>query len=241
MNLIELGNVRIANAHLLVPPVGGQILIDSSRGPLMAIAPRGPFEDVVLGFDLVRIGPQAQLAANTNWPRRRSFPTFWMNVLGYLAADPNGWGVTSTYPGESIEMQFAGDRKDEGGLSSEDNQVDVFLPNGDQRQVGLFQGGKFAFHETFQQGIYEVRSKTERLGRFAVNLFDPNESDIRLRTHVSDGKSKRQVDSISIGYVDIAAQPHLTSVRRELWKWLLLMALIVLVFEWYLYHRRIAG
>ena len=47
------------------------------------------------------------------------------------------------------------------------------------------------------------------------------------------------VDSLEIGYVDVAAQSPQADVRRELWKPLLLLALFVLVLEWYIYNRRV--
>ena len=47
------------------------------------------------------------------------------------------------------------------------------------------------------------------------------------------------VDSIEIGFVDVAAQSPGMPVRKELWKPLLVLALVVLVLEWYIYNRRV--
>ena len=53
MQWIDLGNVEIASATPLELPPGGRTLIDSTAGPLLAIAPREGFEDAVLGFVLI--------------------------------------------------------------------------------------------------------------------------------------------------------------------------------------------
>ena len=38
LSLLELGNVQIADSQLARPPLGGRVLVDSTRGPLFAIA-----------------------------------------------------------------------------------------------------------------------------------------------------------------------------------------------------------
>jgi hypothetical protein len=42
-----------------------------------------------------------------------------------------------------------------------------------------------------------------------------------------------------IGYNPVEAQSPATPVRKELWTWLLMAALAVLVIEWYIYNRRV--
>ena len=78
-------------------------------------------------------------------------------------------------------------------------------------------------------GVYEVRSGGKTIQRFAVNLFDPNESEIRARAE----------EAVKIGHVEVAGQSQWEPARRELWRFLLLAALGVLLFEWYIYNRRV--
>ena len=84
-----------------------------------------------------------------------------------------------------------------------------------------------------------MRDAEKIVKRFAVNLFDRPESDVALRVRQEGEDGVTEVDSLSIGYVDVAAQSPTTPVRRELWKLLLLAALVVLVVEWYIYNRRV--
>jgi hypothetical protein len=65
--------------------------------------------------------------------------------------------------------------------------------------------------------------------RFAVNLFDGAESDIRTRPD----------QPIKIGHTDVRGESGWEVSRRDGWKWLLMLALGALVFEWYIYNRRV--
>ena len=234
LNLVELGNVQIADSLLTDPPSGGQVLIDSTAGPIFAIAPRDSFEDAVLGFEILGHDAEGQRTVNTNWPRRHSFPNFLLNALEYLAAGTTEQDERSIRPGQYVELRLAAA---EAGDASE--KFEVVLPDGTRRPAQPPQQGKFAFQETDEQGIYRVEAGDKPLRSFAVNLFDREESDIKLRLQQGDQQRVRVVDSISIGYVDVAAQAQAAPVRRELWKWLLGGALVVLVLEWYIYNRRV--
>ncbi|MEO2045567.1 MAG: VWA domain-containing protein [Pirellulales bacterium] len=261
LNLIELGNVQIADSHMIHPPLGGKVLVDSTQGPILAIAPRNQFEDVVLGFEIVGHDEKGSRNVNTNWPRRYSFPNFFLNVVQYLASGDIGQDSTVHQPGASIGLPPAMLRSmlndhSNGDLSWEKNSdlaptqqkkdfqrklenLNVILPNATQRTLPPPQYGKYVFHETYELGIYEVRAGKQRLHRFAVNLLDPSESDIRLRVSTDKVAGYPVVHSISIGYVDIAAQVHSVPIRQDLWKGLLLAALVVLMIEWHVYHRRV--
>jgi hypothetical protein len=253
-NLVELGNVQIVDTRITNPPPGSKVLIDSTQGPILTIAGRDQFEDVVLGFEIVGSGKQGQPVVNTNWPRRYSFPNFWLNVVQYLASGTTRQDSPMVQPGESVELpsSILGEMPDKDllgvapGLAGRREagkgklrNLEVVLPDGNLRALSPPQHGIYAFHETLLPGIYEVRAGKQRLYRFAVNLLDPNESDIRLRVNSVGEDGLRVVDSISVGYVDIAAQTQTVASRHELWKWLLLAALVVLVIEWYIFNRRI--
>ena len=63
---------------------------------------------------------------------------------------------------------------------------------------------------------------------FAVNLLDPNESNIEPRQDIKIGGDE-------VTAAQERRQPH------EMWKWIALAALILLVVEWLVYHRRIGA
>jgi von Willebrand factor type A domain len=227
LSLVELAGVQIVDSLIVRPPAGGRVLVDSTSGPLAAIAPRDRYEDVVLGFEIVGRDADGVRTFNTDWPRKHSFPSFWLNVLEYFAGGETG--SLTFKPEQSLELR----------VNSTADHLQVQLPDGQVRQVKLDQPGRLAFHETNELGNYQVLDSGQVVKRFAVNLFDRDESDIRLRARQDDEDVVKVVDSISIGFVDVAAQPPTSAVRRELWKPLLLGALVVLFLEWYIYNRRV--
>ena len=105
---VELGNVDIADSLVLRPPPGSSVLVDSTAGPIAAIAPRDSYEDAVLGFEIVGQAEDGSRTANTNWPRRLSFPTFWLNALEYLAGGIEQPGTDQVRPGRPAEFRPPG-------------------------------------------------------------------------------------------------------------------------------------
>jgi hypothetical protein len=230
---VELGNVDVGDSIVLDPPTGTTVLIDSTAGPIAAIAPRDAYQDVVLGFEIVGKDKDGDIAYNTNWPRRLSFPTFWLNVLEYLAGGTQDSELASTRPGRPVE------------LSPADNEKELIVVDPAGKQIRLQRSGEdvFQFHDTQLLGVYEVRRPEQGLEqkteRFAVNLFDRQESDVRLRPSQDAEGNTLRPDDIRIGNVDVAASVGRTPMRKEAWKIVLACALLVLVIEWYVYNRRI--
>lgn len=219
---LNLGNVIVAEGTPLVPPRGATVLIDSHVGPLFAVAPRGRFEDAVLGFVFIGEeagdGGQPQRYVGTNWPIRASFPLFVLNVLQYLGGGGTSLGIESVRPGQPVALKSPVPAKN----------LEVQTPEGQIVPVKLDPDGKADFTGTTQTGVYAVRRDGKVYQHFAVNLFHGSESDIR------------PVQDIRIGHVDVAARAGWEAGRREMWRVLLLAGLVVLCVEWYTYSRRVA-
>lgn len=229
LSLVELGNVAIVDSLIVQPPAGGKVLVDSTKGPLLAIAPRDSYEDAVLGFEIVGHDADGGATVNTNWPRRHSFPNFCLNIVQYLAGGAADLQTQNHRPGETVDVD----------LAQRAAHVTVVLPDKSTRDLEPPAVGKLAFHDADEVGIYDVLAGDQLAARFAVNLFDRQESDIRLRARQDDKGGVQTVESLAIGYEDVAAQSPSSPVRKELWTWLLLAALAVLVLEWYIYNRRV--
>src|SRR5207249_2242443 len=99
------------------------------------------------------------------------------------------------------------------------NQIDVTVPGGSRKSLTRGTRADFSFGDTDRVGEYRVYWDGAWQRSFAVNLLDAEESNLEPRT------------TINIGAVKIAGtrdrtQPH------ELWKWLVLVALGLLLTEW---------
>ncbi len=219
---IDMRNVLVADATPLDVPPGGKVLLDSHRGPLFVVAPREGFEDAVLGFVLVdlRRGPDGseRRYVGTDWPIRVSFPIFVRNVLEHLGGAGPGGDERSVHPGEQVAVESPAPGK----------PLVVRKPSGATVELREANLGRFSFTDTSELGVYEAAIEGKPVQRFAVNLFQPIESDVRTRAE------------IKIGRVPVQGQATAGASRRETWKVLLLGGLIVLVLEWYIYSRRVS-
>jgi hypothetical protein len=229
LSSVELGNVDIADSLVLDPPPGAAVLIESTAGPIAAIAPRDAYQDVVLGFEIFGRDQDGSRTVNTNWPRRLSFPTFWLNVLEHLAGGTEDSQIASVEPGRPVELRTPGNVP----------ELTVVDPAGKEHVVRRTGDDIFQFHETHRLGVYEVQRNKQVIERFAVNLFDRRESDVRLRPTQDPNADTIRAADIRIGHVDVAAAAGRAPARKEMWKVVLSCALFVLVFEWYIYNRRV--
>ena len=140
-------------------------------------------------------------------------------MLEYLAGGGQADRVTISLPGRPVL------------LSSQTpvESITIEAPDGRTESIERTSQLRFQYHGTDQLGVYRVFENGVITQRFTVNLFNPIESDVAPRP---DG-------SIQIGYVDVKGQVDWEPARREIWKFLLLLALAVLLFEWYIYNRRV--
>jgi hypothetical protein len=229
LSYVELGNVLIANSLVFEVPIGGTWLIESTDGTIAAIAPRDAYQDAVLGFEIYHHESDGAVSQNTNWfLNRLSFPTFWLNAVEFLAGGDEDSKTTSVVPGKVIEIRVPG----------KSQEVTVVDPVAKEFTIRRANDDLFQFHDTDRLGVYTVREGRSPIDRFAVNLFDRPESDIRMRpSQVEDSPTLRAAD-IHIGNIEVKAAGN-APIRREFWKLVLFCALAVLVFEWYIYNRRV--
>ncbi len=226
---VELGNFDIVETLLLTPPVGATVLVDAAEGPIVAVAPRDSYEDLVLGFPIL-VETDGVLQRNTDWINRLSFPTFWLNVLEYFAAR-QAVGERSLRPGEAIELRPLNPAAESITVTSPSGKAETLRRRGEQPLV---------YRLTDEIGVYHVSEGNRETRRFAVNLFDPAESDVRLRTDENpEDAEQAAVASIKIGDLDVAATAGAAPARQEMWRALLIAGLCLLVLEWWVYHRRV--
>ncbi|HEX5103441.1 MAG TPA: BatA and WFA domain-containing protein, partial [Pirellulaceae bacterium] len=98
--LMQMGNVLVIEGTPIKGPPGTVTLVDSDIGALYAVGPRGGYEDAVLGFDIISYTAEGTREANTNWPRRRSFPVFVLNAVKYLGGVRSSLASPNIQPGQ---------------------------------------------------------------------------------------------------------------------------------------------
>lgn len=224
---VDLNDLWIYQSQRLTPPKSATVLVEGDDGPLMAVAPRESYEDVVIGFPIIVYRDGAAMG-NTRWFRRRSFPTFWLNSLSYLVGQLGGQAALQASPGRPVEFR------------PRSSVPEVIVRKPDGKQITLQRSGDraFQFQDTAELGVYEVLERGRVTQRFAVNLFNRRESDIRLRPASGDDP-QADIASIRIGFTDVTAERAAAPARKEMWPWLLFAALAVVMGEWWVYNRRV--
>jgi hypothetical protein len=216
--LVDMSYVVIAEGRPLRPPIGSTVLFDSVIGPMLAIGPREGFEDAVLGFPLLS-EEEGETVPNTTWQRRPSFPVFIYNAVRYLGGSHGALTVANVAPGSSITLRSP----------AHIDSITVTNPRGETRRLERAGQAPFAYTDTQELGVYEVHEGKDAspAQRFVVNLFDPRESNLQPRA------------SLELGHETVPGQAATAATRHELWKWIVVVGLLVLIFEWYVYNRRV--
>ncbi len=219
MQYLELGDVLVVEGTPLQTPPGGSALIDADIGPVFALAPREGFEDAALGFEILGLDDTGKVEPKTDWVIRRSFPVFAMNIVRYLGGLGRAGEMSSVRPGQPLLLR----------TESLADRITVQRPDGQRMEVARQGANQFVITDTDQLGVYRVFEgrSTKPTRQFAVNLFDSRESDLRPRP------------KLELGHEEVPATAGLQPARKEYWRWLLGVGLVVLIFEWYVYNRRV--
>ena len=152
----------------------------------------------------------------SNWPLRVSFPIFIANAVEWLNPANAKGGQLLVKAGDAFRL----------ALSHPEKSAQITYPGGGTRTLEVNPtANEFVFGDTFKQGIYRLRLGTNDLV-FCVDLLDAAESNIKPRDELQLGK-----------YTKVAA----TTMQRtnlELWRTIAALGLLVLLGEWWFYHRR---
>jgi len=151
----------------------------------------------------------------SRWPLRVSFPIFLANVVRHLGGVQMSGGASRARPGSTITLE----------PPAGTDRVAVTYPDGREATVAV-RSGRVTFGDTGRCGVYRFDLGQGRTLDYVVNLLDERESDIRPRESI-----EWQRETVP-GTVRVAKE------NRELWPWLALLGLVVLIVEWYIYNRR---
>jgi hypothetical protein len=209
LRFLQIDDVSIARAMGVPAGAGRLSLIETDQGLVMWMETRGVYNDLVLSVPLVDADGQWQ----TDWPLKPSFPLLVMNILRFQGGIESDRGRNLRVGDPLIVRQGS-----EAPL--------VTTPTGKRSAAESTRPGVWEFLDTNQTGLYEIKSVDER-DRAAVNLFDEAESTIAPRESVSIGAEKAA--DVGRGF----------RRERELWRWLAVAGLGLLVAEWYIYNRRV--
>lgn len=208
LTFVDLSAVSVLKYRPLVGADWADVLVSSDGAPLVVAGERGGR----------RVGVFAFALNDSDLPLQIAFPVLMANLMDWFI--PSGILAESTV--RVGQAQAIRPRLDA-------ETVRVTAPDGSVSELTVA-GGSVLYSDTAQPGIYRVEvvagGEIVQAEAFTVNLFSPSESDITPRP-VADGRG----GSVSRDLTDEPGQ-------YEFWPLLALLALFVLIAEWYLYHRR---
>jgi hypothetical protein len=155
---------------------------------------------------------------------RISFPIFIANSIEWLNPASAAAERLTLRAGDPFRFPLAESLVPEGTVL----EARVKMPGGDERTLPLdSRAREFVFGETANRGRYEVTLGTNQLV-FVANLLDAQESNLRPSEELSLGRRGT-----------VAATP-LQRANLEYWRWFALAGLVVMLGEWWWFHRRTA-
>ncbi len=211
LRYVDVSQLHVLQARAVEPPPGARVLIGAVGGPLFFVAERPAGRLAVLTFDL----------RDSDLPLQIAFPILTANLVDWLM--PRGQAVTPSVvrAGEAAPIQPA----------PEATTLWVTGPDGARYELPVSGQQQPVFAATDRLGVYTVEQEGQfvqsapPVAYFAVNLFDPAESDIAPQ------------DVIQVGQAAISgANQKEERGQHEFWPWLALAALLILGIEWWTYY-----
>jgi Ca-activated chloride channel family protein len=165
-----------------------------------------------------RIGAITFDLHDSDLPLQVTFPILLVNLIDYLAPGRSFDAPAGVSPGASVIIR-------------PDLSVDTVAIASPSNQIYTVRsgGGEVVFKDTQELGAYGVTlisGDQQAIDYFAVNLFDPAESDLH------------PVETIRIGQSQITSAQSDETGWQEWWPWLAGLALLILLIEWWVYHGR---
>jgi hypothetical protein len=209
-------------------PVLRAVNLDDLRvAKAVAMAPATDIEPIVEGADVplvlvARRGPvTAVLTAfeplDTNWPWQRAFPTFIANAVEWLGGIDQAAVGEEHRPGDTLSVRVAAGTKD----------TTVVTPDGG-RQVLPAREGSVTFGPVTRAGAYSFTWSDER---------GEQRRDFAVVPAMGEGRIAAAPE-LSVGTQTVAGTAGGAGTLSDLWPYALAAALVLLVVEWWAYHRR---
>ncbi len=220
---VKLDQMAIAESHPIEVVKGGpaEVLGSADNGPIMVEVTTADVRAIVVPFDV----------ANTDWGFKPGFVIFLASAINYLGEDGGSGSIGRlVQPGSVLS-----DRVPSGATD-----IKIRLPDNTEHALTAASDGRIVFGPLPTTGIYEVSWEGPSapptspatascvLRDYAANLLDPAESYIGA------------VDTVGLASKEVSASNDRSSdADKKLWPWLLLAALMIVLFEWFIYNRKV--
>jgi hypothetical protein len=202
--------------RLRLPPEATSI-VHGQTTPVISHLTRGASQYLICAFRLIGEDEFGSQFLNTNLATQVDFVVFMTNAIQFLSSNVATTGRKSLRPGEPATFPVPA-----GTRSVSIRRPDTIV---DEVSVAGYQTVHYA--RTRQLGAYLLEPGVRNQDRFAVNLFDPVESNVA------------PADTIELGAQAVTPRSAAVEVDRPAWRYLVLAVLGALLVEWIVYNLRV--
>ena len=210
---VSLIDLEVRTSLQVQLPLWGIPLVETNRTPLIWLGEQPEGRMVVFAFDPFDPNVSTFAASIPSAPILMSQCLEWLG----LSTSPIQPDLVKTGGAVKIRLDHIGEAE----------RVTLQMPDSTMRELQM-PDSRIVFMGTTQVGVYTVFVNDEPLGRFAVNLLNPQESDLT---------SPQLADDSSRGMDTGRVQSNLPEVNREIWAYAAFLALLLLTVEWWIYHQ----
>ncbi len=213
-------DLKFAQALAVKLKPWGRTLVEAQNTPLIVAGERGGKRVVWCGFDVTQ----------SDFPVRVAFPIFITNALRYLSAPRGSDALGAGGLGEGSAPRTGAPV----ALlpPKEAREISIKTPDGSTQKIAVRapqNGAGDGEEATLFDGASKVGQYVATAGNwsqpFAVSLLSKSESDLMPR------------DALKIGEKGAVVGENKARANRELWGYLIALALCVLGAEWWIFHR----
>ena len=200
---LSLGDLHVQESLRVSASGDGVVLARAANSPLLVAFERAKLRALFIGFDLMA----------SDLPFRVAFPVLFHNTFEWFQPRRREFPADGVRAGAPMPIFLpAGDR-----------EVEITAPSGRKERLEVIRN-PLLFADTLEVGVYTYKSAV-REGRFAVNLFDEEESNIgpRLGATAVASPAGREGRGTETGF--------------SLWPFLLAAVLLLLIVELILAFR----
>jgi hypothetical protein len=203
----------------VTPRSPATVLASADTGPAVIEVAAAQTRAIVVPFDI----------QESYWPFDASFVVFVGRAIRHVGDDgAQGGTLRSIQPGRVLS-----DR-----LPSDATNVRIEGPGGVDAPITTAPDGSFVFGPVERVGVYRVRwngspgamdavISGRNVRTYAANLGDSQESQVAA------------TEQIDVAEQQVAATGGSREGTRNLWPWLLLAAMGVMLLEWYIFNRKV--
>ena len=210
---VSIQGLQVIKSTYRKLPLSGHSLIETEKGALIWFGQESSSQFLVFEFDAFNLDiPSFALTVPDG-------PLFFYHCLEWFEARSATLQSFAFQEGQTRHAFRAGEHV---RITPIGDGVPLQVQKPDNKTVEVIDS---IFTETDQVGVYTLFADDSQLERFTVNLLNPKESAL---PHSGTGPAAEMPTAIESG---------LQPMTQEVWRWFALMACLLLLLEWWFYHR----